>query len=310
MNGFINVLKPPGMSSHDVVEFIRRTLGVKKAGHTGTLDPGAAGVLVICLGTATRLARFLLEDDKEYRTEITFGVTTSSADSYGDVVARNDASNLNENAVRSALPVFTGVIQQVPPMTSALKWKGKKLYQLARAGISVERPERSIKIYSLEFICGTGWGSPNPRALIHLTCSKGTYVRSLCNDLGRHLGYGAYMSFLVRTRAGSFSLKDSKTLEDIKNFRQGQQLKELIMPVDFVLSGLPKVLVNNGALSAVLSGSKLYLPGVAGMPEYLAEGDLVRLMGSEKLLAIAETALDPEDRDRLFFKPLCVLARQ
>jgi len=114
----------------------------------------------------------------------------------------------------------------------------------------------------------------------------------------------------VRTRAGSFSLKDSKTLEDIKKFGQGQQLKELIMPVDFVLSGLPKVLVNNGALSAVLSGSKLYLPGVAGMPEYLAEGDLVRLMGSEKLLAIAETALDPEDRDRLFFKPLCVLARQ
>lgn len=308
MNGVVNVLKPPGMSSHDVVNFIRRNFGIKKAGHTGTLDPGAAGVLVVCLGAATRLAQFLLVEDKEYRAEITFGLATSSGDSFGEVTGEGDGSYLNEDIIRSVLPVFTGELRQIPPMTSALKMQGKKLYELARAGLVVDRPARAVTIYSLDFIGGTGWGGPHPRALLHLACSKGTYVRSLCADIGNHLGCGAHMSFLVRTRAGSFKISDSRTLEELRAAALEGNLEDKIVPMEEALSGLPAVIVKNGAVSAVASGSKLYLPGVAGLPGELAEGNLVRLIGPEGLLAVAETAFDPGDKERFIFKPVCVLA--
>lgn len=309
MNGIVNVLKPPGMSSHDVVSFIRRTFGIKKAGHTGTLDPGAAGVLVVCLGAATRLAQFLLDEDKEYRAEITFGLATSSGDSFGDVTGEGDASWLTEDIVRSVLPKFTGEIRQVPPMTSALKMQGKKLYELARSGLVVDRPARAVRIHSLDFVWGTGWGGPRPKALLHLVCSKGTYVRSLCDDIGFHLGCGAHMSFLVRTRAGSFTISDSRTLEELRAAASEKRLEEKMIPMDEAISGFPAVVVKSGAVPAVASGSKLYLPGVAGLPGDLAEGDRVRLIGPEGLLAVAETTFDPEDRERLIFKPVCVLVR-
>lgn len=307
MNGFVNVLKPPGMSSHDVVNFIRRVFGVKKAGHTGTLDPGAAGVLVICLGAATRLARFLLDDDKEYRAEITFGLTTSSGDSFGECIYEGDASHLTEDLVKQVLPLFVGRIEQVPPMTSALKKQGKKLYELARSGLVVDRPARVVNIYSLDFIWGTGWGGPRPRVLLHMACSKGTYVRSLCTDIGKYLGCGAHMSFLVRTRAGLFNISKSKTLEELLVAAENGKLEDKVITVEEALSDLPAVIVKKGAVSAVVSGSKLYLPGVAHMPEGLTEGTTVRLIGSGKLLAVAVTAIDPENSERLIFKPVCVV---
>ncbi|OPY59086.1 MAG: tRNA pseudouridine synthase B [Pelotomaculum sp. PtaU1.Bin035] len=304
MNGIINVLKPPGMTSHDVVNFIRRSIKINKAGHAGTLDPGAAGVLVVCLGRATRIVRFLIDDNKEYRAEITFGVTTSTGDFFGEVINERDASHLTEKAFRASLPAFTGEISQVPPMVSALKWHGKKLYELARAGLSVERQARAVTIHSLEYIRGTGWGSPKPVALLHLTCSKGTYVRSLCTDIGEYLGCGACMSFLVRTRAGSFRISDSCTLEDIRS----KDIANIVVSMEEALSSLPPVRVKNGAVSAVRSGSNLYLPGVAELPDGLAEGLLVRLHGPEGLLAVANTSHDPEDTGRFIFKPVCVLS--
>jgi len=304
VNGIINVLKPPGMTSHDVVNFIRRTLRIKKAGHTGTLDPGAAGVLVVCLGRSTRIARFITEGDKEYRAEITFGVVTSTGDSSGEVTDERDASLLTEEAVRASLSAFTGEIDQVPPMVSAIKWHGKRLYELARAGLEVERRARTVKIQNLEYIGGAGWGGPRPVALIHLTCSKGTYVRSLCEDIGNYLGYGAHMSFLVRTRVGAFSISDSCTLEDI---RSAKDISDIVIPTEKALSGLPPVKVKDGAVPAVRSGSKLYLPGVAELPDGLAAGMLVRLQGPEGLLAVARTSLDPEDMKRFVFEPVCVL---
>jgi tRNA pseudouridine55 synthase len=309
VNGFINVLKPPGMTSHDVVNFIRRLLGIKKVGHTGTLDPGAAGVMLICLGSATRLASFLIDEDKEYRAEITFGITTLSGDTFGEVTGEEDASVLSEDDVRSVLPLFHGRITQVPPMTSAIKINGKKLYELARAGLTVDRPGRVVNINSLEFICGTGWCTPHPRALLHLSCSKGTYVRSLCLDIGSRLGCGALMSFLVRTSVGYHKISDSLTLEEIKILYAENTLNEKVINIDQALSGLPAVLVRNGAVPAVLSGSKLYQPGVAGLPIGLNEGDRVRLVGPEGFLAVAETSFDPQDIDRLIFKPVCVLPR-
>ncbi|MGI6491694.1 MAG: tRNA pseudouridine(55) synthase TruB [Pelotomaculum sp.] len=307
MNGILCVLKPPGMTSHDVINFVRRTCDIKKAGHTGTLDPGAAGVLVVCLGQATRLAQFLADDSKEYRVEITFGLSTATGDSFGSVTGRFDASSLTEAAVREALPVFTGRIKQVPPMASAVKQQGKKLYQLARLGIVIERPAREVDIHSLEYIGGRNWGSTAPRALLHLHCSKGTYVRTLCEDLGNYLGCGAYMSFLVRTRAGIFDLADAVTLEEVKEAAREGRMAEKIIPMEQVLPSMPVVTVKKGAMAAVASGSILYQPGVSDMPEDLAPGVLVQLVGEDRLLAVAETTFEPGQPDRLFFKPVCVL---
>ncbi len=307
MNGVINVLKPPGMSSHDVVDFIRRTFNIKKAGHTGTLDPGASGVLVVCLGIATRLARFLLLEDKEYRFEVTFGMETSTGDSFGNTISTGDASQLDEQAVRSVLPVFTGKISQIPPMHSALKYRGKKLYELAREGVVVERPARATLINSLEFVWGTGWGSVRPRALIHLSCSKGTYVRSLCADIGKYLGCGAYMSFLVRTRVGSYNIFNSLTIEEIQYFSSIGKLEGKVVKIDDVLSGFPEVKVKSGAVRAVVSGSKLYPPGVQFFAGNLQEGIMVRLVGPNGLIALAKTEIDSENKNRMVFKPVCVL---
>lgn len=309
MNGFINVLKPPGMTSHDVVNFIRRLLSIKKVGHTGTLDPGAAGVLLICIGSATRLAGYLINEDKEYRAEITFGIATLSGDGYGEVTAEKDASGLCEDEVRAVLPHFHGKIIQVPPMTSAIKLNGKKLYQLARAGLEVDRPWRVVYINSLEFISGYAWGTPHPKALLHLSCSKGTYVRSLCLDIGSRLGCGAHMSFLVRTAVGPYKISESLTLEEIKVLKMKNTLMEKVINIDLALSALPAVLVKNGAVPAVLSGAKLYPPGVAQLPGGLNEGDRVRLVGPAGFLAVAETTCDTQDIERLIFKPVCVLPR-
>lgn len=309
MNGFINVLKPPGMTSHDVVNFIRRLLGIKKVGHTGTLDPGAAGVLLICLGGATRLAGFLIDEDKEYRAEITFGIATRSGDAFGEVTGEKDASGLREEDVRAALSHFHGKIIQVPPMTSAIKLHGKKLYQLARAGLEVDRPGRVVNINSLEFVGGYDWGTPHPRTLLHLSCSKGTYVRSLCLDIGSRLGCGAHMSFLVRTAVGPYKISESLTLEEIKILKEENTLLEKVIDIDEALSALPAVLVKNGAVPSVLSGAKLYPPGVAKLPGGLNEGARVRLIGPAGFLAVAETTCDTQDMARLVFKPVCVLPR-
>jgi tRNA pseudouridine55 synthase len=309
VNGFLNILKPPGMTSHDVVNFIRRTIGIKKAGHTGTLDPGAAGVLLICLGGATRLAGYLSNEDKEYRAEITFGLTTPSGDTFDEITSEKDASSLSEDEVRSVLTCFRGKITQVPPMTSAIKINGKKLYKLARAGLTVDRPGRIADIKVLEFISGCGWGTPHPRAMLQMVCSKGTYVRTLCLDIGDRLGCGALMSFLVRTGVGPYKISDALTLEEVQSLNTNNTLMEKVISIDKALSELPAVLVKNGAVPAVLSGAKLYLPGVDQLPKGLNEGDRVRLIGPEGFLAVAETSFDPQDVERVIFQPVCVLPR-
>ncbi|MCL6635423.1 MAG: tRNA pseudouridine(55) synthase TruB [Peptococcaceae bacterium] len=309
MDGVLNVLKPPGMTSHDVVDYIRRTAGIKKAGHTGTLDPGASGVLVVCLGRATRLARYLPGDDKEYRAEMTLGVTTATADSFGAVLDRRDASAVTGEQLRLALATFTGAIEQVPPMTSAVKHRGRKLYELARAGVEVERPARTVTIRSLRFIRGDGWGTKEPRVFIHVTCSKGTYIRTLCEDIGRRLGCGAFMSFLVRTRDGACTIEDAVTLEEIRAAALEGALAGLVTGMDDALGRYPAVRVRSGAAAAVCSGANLYPPGVEEAPPGLSPGTLVRLKGRQGLLALAESRLDPENNTRIYFKPVCVLAR-
>lgn len=215
MNGFLNLLKPPGMTSHDVVQYVRRVIKTKSVGHTGTLDPAAAGVLVLTVGSATRLGEYLLEGDKAYRAEVTLGLATDSADAEGVVTSRASASKVAEPAVRAALAELTGTITMRPPAHSAVRVNGKRLYELARAGAPVEAPERTIEVRELtllEFL-------PGQNALVRfdVTCSKGTYIRSLAQMLGEKLGCGGYLSMLLRTAVGVHSISESVTLEDLAN---------------------------------------------------------------------------------------------
>ncbi|HYG58196.1 MAG TPA: tRNA pseudouridine(55) synthase TruB [Symbiobacteriaceae bacterium] len=213
MDGILNLLKPPGMTSHDVVNAVRRALGIKKVGHTGTLDPGVAGVLPICVGRATRLAEFIAGEDKAYRAEITFGVTTTTQDSFGEVTSEGDASRLTRGDVAYVLTRFHGEIMQVPPMVSAVKVGGKRLYELAREGVEVERQARPVTIHRLQLLDFRP-GS-HPVAFVDVVCSKGTYIRTLAADIGEALKVGAHMSYLVRTRSGPFTLEAAATLEEL-----------------------------------------------------------------------------------------------
>ncbi len=306
-DGILNVDKPAGMTSHDVVACLRRLTGVKKAGHTGTLDPGATGVLPVCLGRATRLIRYL-PGDKAYRAEVAFGVATATGDSFGEVVRTADASALTEEALLAALQHFQGSIEQVPPMTSAIRHQGKRLYELARQGLVVERKARRVTIYDLRLIGVFGLGTGTPRAVIELSCSAGTYVRSLCIDLGEKLGCGAHMSALVRTRAGSFWLADALTLDKIAEIHQQGGLPGVLVRPAEALAHLPAVQVKPTAVLAVKSGNRLYLPGVAGSGDEIDRleiGQPVRLLAGGDLLAVARKREDPMGKP--YFQPETVL---
>lgn len=219
INGFINVLKPPGMTSHDIVGFIRYNLHMKQVGHAGTLDPGAAGVLPVAVGKATRLIEYLSDAGKSYRAEILLGYETDSGDDTGKVLNKDlDFIIPDKETVLKALEEFKGEITQVPPAHSAIKINGQRACDLLRRGIEVEIPSRQVVIHKLELLgikddrnCG---GTAN--ILIDADCSKGTYIRSLCADIGAKLGIPATMSFLVRTRVGDFPLEKAYSIEEIK----------------------------------------------------------------------------------------------
>lgn len=209
--GIINVLKPCGMTSHDVISFMRRVLNTKKIGHSGTLDPDAAGVLPVFAGTATRLLEYALEDGKSYRAEITFGIKTDTGDDSGTVVQTSALPVCSAEDFAAVLQDFTGVQKQLPPMYSALKLNGQPLYKLARKGIEVERETREIFISRLELI------SFNPqKAVLDVECSKGTYIRTLLEDICARLGVCGTMSFLLRTSAGGFKIEDAVTLQELE----------------------------------------------------------------------------------------------
>src|SRR5690349_19143686 len=208
--GFLNIHKAQGMTSHDVVAKVRRGLKIKKVGHAGTLDPMATGVLVVCLGGATRLSEYVMQSTKRYRARVYLGATTDTYDAEGEVQLRRDSSHITCADIESALAPFLGDIQQIPPMYSAIKQGGRKLYDLARAGDIVEREPRAVRIDSLEII---DW-SP-PEFTLDVTCSAGTYIRSLAYDLGEILGVGAHLSGLIRLASGRFKIEESQTLDGL-----------------------------------------------------------------------------------------------
>ncbi len=213
MDGIINVLKPSGVSSFRVVKMIKRITSSKKVGHCGTLDPMATGVLLICVGKACKSASDHLGSDKEYEADIVFGISTDSGDSDGKVTASMPVSLTGEQVEKAVLS-YKGDIEQVPPMVSALHHKGQRLYELARQGKTVERAPRSVKIYDIGLLAYEP--SENPKATIRVSCSKGTYIRTLCEDIGKKLGVPAHETRLVRLRSGKYRIENSLKVEDIE----------------------------------------------------------------------------------------------
>ena len=248
--GFLNLDKPLQWTSHDAVARVRhryQTLtGSKKVGHAGTLDPLASGVLVLCLGKATRLSSYVMRASKQYRAQITLGKTTASYDAEGDVITISDTNQITVTAVQGVLQQFIGNIQQVPPMYSAVKVGGQKLYQLARQGKSVERKARQVRIHSIEIL---SWN--NPVMELDVRCSSGTYIRSLAHDIGQALEVGAYLSALRRLASGHFKIDSSITLDKITD--DGEWLKQIVLPYA-ALKHQPRLTLKTSEIQRIQQG--------------------------------------------------------
>ncbi|MGD0152219.1 MAG: tRNA pseudouridine(55) synthase TruB [Thermacetogeniaceae bacterium] len=282
MNGLINMIKPPGPTSHDVVQRLRRLFNFKKIGHTGTLDPGAAGVLPICVGQGTRVAEFLIDKSKTYRAEIIFGIETDTHDAGGKIVNRLPSVSLSYNRLISVLESFQGEIRQVPPMVSALHVQGQRLYRLAQQGKSVERKPRRVIIYSIKSLCYSDSGH-YPSLLLDITCSKGTYIRSLCADLGSKLGCGAFLSFLLRTASGPFTIKDAYTMEQVADLWERGDTS-FLLPIDYGLLEIPALTVKEKAVATVRNGLPLSPSGICGGIGNSNLPPFVRLYGPDGVL--------------------------
>ena len=270
LNGVINVYKEKGYTSHDVVAKLRGILKQKKIGHTGTLDPEAEGVLPVCLGNATKLCDMLTEKRKEYIAEFLCGVVTDTQDMTGTVLSRSKA-DLSEEAVRTAIMSFLGESDQIPPMYSACKVNGRRLYELAREGKEVERKARRITIYELEIL-----GMELPKVTIRVLCSKGTYIRTLCHDIGQKLGCGAAMQSLLRTHVERFTLADARRLDEIKEFWEKDEIARILLPVDAMFETLPAITVMPFFLTALQNGNPLYLRQIKGKSGWM-DGEQTRV---------------------------------
>ncbi|MDR3348993.1 MAG: tRNA pseudouridine(55) synthase TruB [Acidaminococcales bacterium] len=249
LSGVFNVLKPPGMTSHDVVQYLRGITSEKKVGHAGTLDPEAAGVLPVFTGAATRLLEYVLMADKCYRARMLLGVKTDTGDDSGNITERRPPPDISADELRQATEKLTGVIRQVPPMYSALKSEGKKLYQLARAGRTVERQARTITINYIKLIKMT-----KNEILLEIDCGKGTYIRTLLEDLAAELNTCAVMTFLLRIRAGIFAIDKTNTLEEI-----AANPRACVLPIDCALGHLPRLALSPNQAARFCRGMKTTL---------------------------------------------------
>lgn len=260
IHGILNVYKEKGYTSHDVVAKLRGITGQRKIGHTGTLDPDAEGVLPVCLGRGTKLCDLLTDRDKTYETVLLLGRVTDTQDISGTVLKSRDISGISEESVRAVTAGFVGGYEQIPPMYSALKVNGKKLYELAREGIEIERRARAVKIYGIDII-----SVELPRVKLRVQCSKGTYIRTLCHDIGMKLGCGGCMEELTRTRAGQFTLETSLTLSEIALRKQEGRLTDAVIPVDAVFEDYPRLTVQKDWEKTAKNGNPLPGKALAGM---------------------------------------------
>ena len=289
-------------TSHDVVAILRKIAGQKKIGHTGTLDPDATGVLPVCLGRATKVCDLLTDHDKTYETVLLLGKTTDTQDISGEILKEHPTDHLNEAEVIKVIENFKGTYDQIPPMYSALKVNGKKLYELAREGKTVERKSRKVTIYQIHIK-----KIQLPRVRMEVTCSKGTYIRTLCHDIGNRLGTGGCMEELTRTKVGRFELKDSLKLEELSDLAQNGRLEDALIPLDQMFSELQSVVPAEKYISKAYNGNDFFKNQLSEdgkfcsgekVRVYDAQGHFIgvyRYMEDRKMFHLVKMFLDPEE---------------
>lgn len=273
MEGVLLINKPAGMTSHDCVAKMRRIARTKKVGHTGTLDPDVTGVLPVCLGRATKIVEYLTAASKTYEAEVTLGFSTTTEDSSGEVVEKKKVESvITKEDVLEALKSLTGEIDQVPPMYSAVKIGGKKLYEYARAGQTIERPSRKITIHEMTLLSDIVSNEDTVSFRFKVQCSKGTYVRTLAVMIGEKLGFPAHMSHLIRTASGPFLIDQCHTFEDIEEMAEEGRLQDELIPISTALNHLPKLSINDTLAKKVKNGAVLEVP--SGFEQYAAEDSI------------------------------------
>lgn len=275
INGVLNIYKEKGFTSHDVVAKLRGIVKQKKIGHTGTLDPDAEGVLPVCLGKATKLCDMLTDKSKVYEAVLLLGKTTDTQDITGTILEEGETKDLTEEQVRACIQKFVGEQDQVPPMYSALKVNGKKLYELAREGIEVERKARKITIFEIEIL-----EIDLPRVRMQVHCSKGTYIRTLCHDIGNTLGCGGCMEALLRTKVSRFELIDSLRLEEIAALQQDGRLDSVLIPIDEMFSYLKEIVIDSVQERLIYNGNA-FAEQYLGVHPLLEDKEQVRVYDTD-----------------------------
>ena len=276
INGIINIFKEKNFTSHDVVAKMRGILKQKKIGHTGTLDPDATGVLLVCLGNATKLCDIITDRTKEYEAEMLFGVTTDTQDISGKVIKTSDVIPSDEE-IKKAIEKFSKSYMQLPPMYSALKVNGKKLVDLAREGVELERKKRLVNIYSLDIL-----ELKYPKAKLRVKCGKGTYIRTLCHDIGESLGCGASLTSLIRTEVSGFRAENAITLNTLEKLRDEDKIKDILISTDRVFESLKKLYVNDESRKYAYNGNKLNNKNFTKLDTYFSNNEKVCIYDLDK----------------------------
>ena len=258
MDGILNIYKEKGYTSHDVVAVLRGILRQRKIGHTGTLDPDAEGVLPVCIGTATKACQYLADSGKEYIACLRLGIETDTQDITGQIICEKEV-NISKSEISDIIGSFKGRQSQIPPMYSALKVNGKKLYEYARQGVEIERKPRTVEFYEIEIL-----SMDLPDIKIRVSCSKGTYIRTLCHDIGRKARCGACMVSLIRTRSSSFLAEDSKRLDEVEKVAKDGRIDDLLIPIDEAFSSFPALAARKECSKALYNGNSIGRDNLAG----------------------------------------------
>jgi tRNA pseudouridine55 synthase len=292
LSGILNVDKPKGLTSHDVVDLVRKAARQRQVGHAGTLDPIATGVLPLCLGNATKLSEFLTAEEKEYQLVCRFGIETDTQDITGETLTVTPAEDLSLEQIEEVLPRYRGEIQQIPPMVSAKRHQGKRLYDLARQGVEVEREPIDVTIFELEVL-----GYSTPDLEIRVLCSKGTYVRTLCHDIGRVLGCGAVMASLVRTRCGPLSVEDSV---DAAILKDPDSVREHLISPDAVLTKFPAVTIHDSEVKSWMTGRSIRSGAILSTSCDYGRDALLRIKSRDgRLVGLGKSMFDSAQVARL-----------
>ncbi len=300
MDGIFNIYKQKGFTSHDVVAVVRKTIQQKKVGHTGTLDPDAEGVLPICVGKGTKLADYIMNGKKSYRAVVTLGVTTTTEDASGEIIEKKEVV-FEEQTIQKVVQSFLGTYEQIPPMYSAIKINGKKLYELAREGKEIERKARKITIFEIQI---TKFMPPN-QFEIEVVCSKGTYIRTLCADIGKRLKCGAHMASLLRTSSGMFSLDTAITLEQLKELAEKNQLQKALLPLEKALEQYHSIVISPKGNKLLYNGNPIGEQFFEKTKGTIKQGEIILGYDSKNTLIGIYKIIT--EKNRLYMKPLKIL---